>query len=236
MDDETTTPESVDTGVEQTQPVDVETTEAVETPEVDTEEQVEAAPESAEPSVDEDAELSEWASKKGLELDSDNTKKAAKMAREAEKAFHAKSQKASELEKAATTASDEIADSEAIRTGQDPELLRRLQRVEIKNTVSDFYESNPDARQYDALMGEIATERPHLAGDLDALYATAVVKSGGVAAVKSQGKREGLADLAHRQQAAVPRGNATTSGTPKGKDFKDLSISEMEKKLGFVRQ
>jgi hypothetical protein len=54
------------------------------------------------------------------------------------------------------------------------------------------------------------------------------MKSGGVAAVKSQGKREALESLAHKQQAAVPTGSATTSGQPKKKEFKDLSIKEME--------
>jgi hypothetical protein len=62
---------------------------------------------------------------------------------------------------------------------------------------------------YEPAMIDLLKTKPYLAGDLEALYASAVMKSGGVAAVKSQGKREALSDLAHKQQAAVPTGNAT---------------------------
>jgi hypothetical protein len=88
MEEETTTPAPVDTGVETTQPVEAVNTEAVITPAVATEEQT---TETTEPSDDE--QLNKWAESKGLELDSDNAKKAAKMAREAEKAMHSKARK-----------------------------------------------------------------------------------------------------------------------------------------------
>lgn len=147
------------------------------------------------------------------------------------------SSKASELEKSFVAKSDEIAEQVAETTGQDPETIKRLQRIEVKEAVRDFWDSNPDARKYEADMIKIVAERPHLAGDLDALYATAVIKSGGLDAVKSQGKREALENLAQKQQAAAPMGNATNSGTtPKSKPFNELSIAEMEAQLGFVRQ
>jgi plasmid maintenance system antidote protein VapI len=229
MEEETTTPAPVDTGVETTQPVEAVNTEAVITPAVATEEQT---TETTEPSDDE--QLNKWAESKGLELDSDNAKKAAKMAREAEKAMHSKAQKASELEKAAAAVSDADAVQVAEATGQDPELLKRLQAVETKERVRDFWSQDDIDRSYEPAMIDLLKTKPYLAGDLDALYATAVMKSGGVAAVKSQGKREALESLAHKQQAAVPTGSATTSGQPKKKEFKDLSIKEMENKLGFA--
>lgn len=145
--------------------------------------------------------------------------------------------KASELEKNITTQSDEHAEVVAEQTGQDPELLKRLQRVEVKSAVRDFWDQNPDAKQYEKQMVEILQEKPHLAGDLESLYASALVKSGGIETVKSQASRETLEKLAHKQQAAVPTGHATNSGTTtKEKPFKDLSIKEMEAKLGFVRR
>lgn len=234
MEEETTTPAAVETGVETpTQPVETEETAAVETPAAGTEEQTEAAPASA---SDEDAQLTDWAANKGLELDSDNARKAAKMAMEAEKEFHSKRQKASELEKATTVISDEDASATAQATGQDEALLQRLQRVEVKEAVRDFW-NNPDHDPaFESKMVEIVSQKPYLAADLDSLYAVAVMESGGVAAVKSQGKKEVLSDLAHKQQAAVPTGNATNRGTPKEKPFADLSIAEMEKKLGYIRR
>jgi len=233
MDEETTTPAPEETGADTAQPVTTETTAAEPTASATTEEQTTEAPEGA---PDEDAELSDWASKKGLELDSDNAKKAAKMAREAEKAMHQKAQKASELEKATVAISDEVAETSAAATGQDPELLKRLQAVETKEMVRDFWNQDGIDRKYEPAMIELLKTKPYLAGDLESLYAVAVQKSGGVAAVKSQGKREALESLAHTQQAAVPGGSATTKAAPRGKEFKDLSIAEMEKQLGFAKR
>lgn len=235
MEEETTTPVPAEEGAEPTaQPTEPETTEAVETTEPATEEQTEEAPASA--SEDDDAQLDKWAKSKGLELDSDNAKKAAKMAREAEKLAGRNGQRAGELEKAATQVSDEDASARAEATGQDPELIKRLQRVEVKEAVRDFWSQPGIDPAMEPKMVEILESKPYLAGDLESLYASAVYQSGGIAAVKSQAKKDTLSELAHKQQAAVPRGNANTSGTPKAKPFAELSIAEMEKQLGFARQ
>lgn len=205
MEDKTTTDVPVDNGVaEPTQPDYTEDTAAVDQTTSNTELQTETQ---SEPSEDE--QLDSWAQNKGLQLDSDNARKAAKMAREAERAMHAKGQRASELEKSLTQTSDSVAEEVAQSTGQDPELIRRLQRVEVRDTVRDFYDQNPDARELETEMIEELGRRPHLAGDLDALYA--VVKSKNLDAVKSQVKRETLQTLAQKQQAAVPTGNAVNS-------------------------
>lgn len=240
MEDDTTTNATAnDTGVStDTQPVEAAPAEAAtQATEQPIEEQAE---QTSEPS--EDDQLATWAEKKGLVLDSDNAKKAAKMAREAEKAMHSKAQRASELEKSLSTQSDDYAEQVAEQTGQDPELLKRLQRVEVKEAVRDFWNSpmadgeTPD-KSLEPTMIELLQTKPHLAGDLESLYATALVSSGKFGAAKSQGKREALESLAHKQQAAVPTGNATNSGvTSKEKPFAELSISEMEARLGTVRQ
>lgn len=235
MEDETTTPAAPATGVDETtQPVVDAPAAAVETKPESTEQKTEEDKQSS--ADDEDAQLESWAKNKGLELDSDNAKKAAKMARDSEKDFHAKRQKSTELEKATTAISDEDATTKAQATGQDPELLKRLQRVEVRESVRDFWNQDGIDKAYEPAMIEELKTKPYLAGDLESLYAVAVMKSGGVAAVKSQGKREALEDLAHKQQAAVPTGNATNTGSPKDKAFEDLSIKEMEKKLGFAKR
>lgn len=165
----------------------------------------------SEPS-EEDEQLTKFAETKGLVLDSDNAKKAAKMAMNAEKLMHTKSARASELERTMSSMGDDSAQRQAEVTGENPEVLKRVQRMEIKESIRDFWDSNPDAKQYESEMAKIAVESG-LYGSPEAIlkasYAIATMNNQG--AVKSQGKREALESLAHKQQAAVPMGNAVTS-------------------------
>jgi hypothetical protein len=221
--DETTTEATVDTGVTTIQGVQVDDQgTAVAQPEqteevaeaVDTTTETEQAPEvketSSEPSEEE--QLAKFAKTKGLELDSANAKKAAKMAMEAEKRMHQATGRATQLEKTMTTMSDESAEQVANVTGQDPEVLKRVQRMEVKDAIRDFWESNPGAREYQSEMATIATESGLYGSPesiLKASYALAMANNQN--AVRSQGKREALESLAHKQQAAVPRGSAVNS-------------------------
>lgn len=233
MEEKTTTEAPVETGAE-AQPETTEQAPAVEQttePEQQPKEQTKDEP-------SDDDQLSEFAKNKGLELDSENAKKAAKMAMEAERNMHKATGRAGELEKSMSTMSDDSAQQVAEATGQDPEVLKRLQRMEVKESIRDFWDANPNARKYEKEMATIATGSG-LMGSPDAIlkaaYAMAVANDQG--AVKSQGKREALESLAHKQQAAVPTGSATNSGvTPKEKPFEELSINEMESKLGFVNR
>lgn len=243
-DDNTTDEATLVTGADEAQPVDQELEPAADadtSSEPGESEQGDEAEESAEGEPQVDDKLQKYATSQGLDLDNPNAIKAARLAMENQSKVTKNYQKASELEKAAGAVSDEDAKARAEATGQDPELLSRLQRVEVKESVRDFWNTpnekgeRPDM-SFESSMVKLLETKPYLAGDLESLYATAVMKSGGVAAVKSQGKREALESLAHKQQAAVPAGSATTSATPKAKPFAELSIAEMEKKLGVVRQ
>lgn len=160
----------------------------------------------------EQEQLDHFAKTKGLTLDSENAIKAAKMAMNAEKLMHEKTVRASELEKTMSGMSDDSAQQVADATGQDPEILKRVQRMEVQGAIRDFWDQNPSARQYEAEMAKIAVESG-LYGTPDAIlkasYAMAVANNQN--AVKSQGKREALESLAHKQQAAVPTGNAVNS-------------------------
>lgn len=192
-----------------------ETTEQAEAVNQSTETQ---ATESNEPQADNSDDVTEFLKKKGIDTSNpeEALKKVADMARNAEKAMHDKARKASELERTLSTTSDEAAEEVAQYTGQDPEVLKRLQRVEVKETVRDFWASNPDAQAFEQEMIAELNTRPHLAGDLDALWA--VVKSKNADSIKSQAKKETLQSLAQKQQAAVPQGNAVQPngmGTPK---------------------
>ena len=166
--------------------------------------------ENDEPSTDE--QLDKFAQSKGLVLDSDNAKKAAKMAMNAEKLMHTKANKASELERTMSEMSDTAVDQMAEATGENPEYLKRLQRMEVKDSIREFWDKNPEAREYESEMAQIAVDAGLYGSPeaiLKATYAMAIANNQG--AVKSQGKREALESLAHKQQAAVPVGNAVNS-------------------------
>lgn len=219
-------------------PVKSEETTAEETVETKSESETGAA---ALPAKDEETQkLASFAKGQGIENVSDLTPREMSLLKSAydnKAEYERNRQKATELEKTMSTMSDETAQQVADATGQDPEVLKRLQRMEVKDAIRDFWDSNPDARKYQAEMSKIATESGLYGAPeaiLKAAYAIAVANNQGV--VKSQGKKEALESLAHKQQAAVPMGSATTSSLPKGKAFADLSIQEMEAKLGFVRR
>lgn len=206
--EETTTGAVEDQGAVIAQPEVTETSaEAVTT----TTEETTVSQETSEPSVDDN---SEWLKAKGIDpSDPEAINKLAKSAREAERAMHQKAQKASELEKSMSEMSDESAEQAAIQTGQDPELLKRVQRFEVKSSIRDFFDANPEAKKYETQMiEEMSTSG--LFGTPEAMlraaYAISVSKD--TDSVKSQAKRETLEKLAQKQQASVPTGNATNAG------------------------
>jgi hypothetical protein len=236
---DTTTDTPEETGAQVAQPESTEQVKAVEqqpaTAEESTSVETEVTQETAEPSSDDN---SEWFKSKGIDpTDPDAINKLAKSAREAERAMHSKSQKASELEKTMGEMSDSSAEQTAEATGQDPELLKRLQRIEVRDAKRDFFSSNPDASQYESQMAKIATEAGLYGSPesiMKAAYAMAKVSD---SSLSTKTKQDTLKSLAQKQQSAVPQGNAVTTGSsPQEKEFGSLSISEMESKLGFAKQ
>lgn len=107
---------------------------------------------------------------------------------------------------------DEYAEKQAAQTGQDPDVLKRLAATEVKLTVRDFFDANPDARDYEQTMVDELKTRPHLAGDLEALYAVARSKNPDL--LKSAGGRKALETLASKQQAAAVNGSAINPAPP----------------------
>jgi plasmid maintenance system antidote protein VapI len=221
MEDGTTTDAPVESGAQSIQGVQVddqgtavaqpEQTEPAPAVEETTEQPAEGEEEPSEPSAD---DTSEWLKNKGIDpSDPEAINKLAKSAREAERAMHSKAQKASELEKTMTEMSDASAEQIAQATGQDPEMVKRIQRIEVRDAKRTFFENNPGAAQYEGEMAKIATESG-LYGTAEAIMkaAYAIARSQDIDAVKSQAKRETLEGLAHKQQAAVPTGNAVSSG------------------------
>lgn len=249
MDNDTTTVQpDVQTGADNAQPVndastapaDVQPASEPSEPQQDAIPAEPQAPADSAPQVDD--KLQKYAQSQGLELDSPSAIKAATIAMKSQSEATRNYQRASELEKTVTGVSDQYAEAEARQTGQDPELLKTVRGLQVENAVNKFWNTPlpngqlPDKGLEQAMIKEVQA-KPYLAGDFESLYATAVFKSSSTDNVRSQAKRETLEELAHTQTAAVPRGNATNSSvTPGEKDFKDLSIAEMEKKLGFVNR
>lgn len=250
MVDTTTDEPTVDTGAVEALPETQETT-ADSTNEVSSSEstnegaETEAKAEEALPEADEGADkLASFAKGQGIEDVSElseREQKLLKVAYDNNAEFQRNRQKATELEKTLSTASDSYAEEVAGSTGQDPELLKRVQRVEVKDAVRDFWDSNPEARSLEKEMVQELQVRPHLAGDLEALYA--VVRSKNSEAVKSQVKQDTLKSLANKQQASVPSGNATSSTvssnkiTPQNVDsmVSKMSIEEYQKRLPEIQ-
>jgi len=124
-----------------------------------------------------------------------------------------KAQKASELEKSMTQLSDDSIEQYGAPQGSDPELLKRVQRFEIKDTIREFFDANPEAKQYEQNMIEEMTTSG-LMGSPEAMLkaAYAIAKSTSTTSDSSSVQRQTLENLAQKQQAAVPTGNATTTG------------------------
>ena len=198
-DQETTTEEVVDTGAE-AQPVEAAPTEAVQ--EDVSNDQAEAV----EPSDDNpqgfDEDTLNWLNAKGIDPSSPEAlSKVAKTAREAEKAMHSKANEASQLKKSM----ESVADQAAEETGENPMLVRLM----VKDTIRDFYDSNPEAKEFDKEIAEVVTQRPYLVNDLEAAYA--LVQKNNAPVLKEQGKKEALQSLASKQRTAAPTGSAVNS-------------------------
>lgn len=154
------------------------------------------------PDTSDDDEVKSWAEKKNLPLD--DPLKLAKMVRESEQKMH-QATKDTKL-KEAITAPKEVdqADTQAVWN-------ERLEQLEAKNSVTDFYLRNPEARSFDAQMAKEVQAKPYLAQDLDALYAVVRFNELNTDDIKSAGGREALENLAQRQKATAVKGNATNS-------------------------
>lgn len=206
MDEQTTTePAAVDPGASVAQPEPVDAGTAAETPQ---EPQTETLSETTEEPQDDN---SEWLKSKGIDPNTpEGQAKLAKSYRELERSFHDKSKKAAELERSMVSGFDDAVETEVAQgeiSGDDPRIA--IKRLEIKQNVRDFFDENPGAKAYEAEMVKIVQSKPHLSGDLDALYALAKVSDPSrEETLKSDGGRQALENLASKQRAAAPTGAA----------------------------
>lgn len=207
-----------DQGLAIPQPEETETAKAVEETSEETSQEPETKVE--EPST-EDNSLAKFFKDKGIDPKSPEAlEKVAEMAINAEKVMHSKAQKASELEKALDTGITEEAAAQGLSDDERLDIVR----IKTKLGVREFFDNNPEAKPYEQAMIQELTTKPHLAGDLESLYANAVVRSG---KLQSQGRKEALESLAHKQTAAVPKGNAVTSDLSAGSAITPQNVDQM---------
>lgn len=145
----------------------------------------------------------EWAKKKGLEINPDNPNeiKLAQMQREAEKKMH-------EATQAKMQPPDEVP-----LTGNEgiDEVITRQNVADMKLYVRDWFDANPDMKDYRNELSRIAQERPWLQ-DMDDVKAHFLADPARIELLKKQGGREALTNLAQKQQAVPPQAGATNSG------------------------
>jgi hypothetical protein len=239
-DNTTTEQQAVDTGAETALPVE-QTEDTADKSSDDVTSTEETGAEEALPESED--KLASFAKGQGIENVaelSEREQKLLKVAYDNNAEFQRSRQKATQLEKTMTTMSDEAVEQYGETSGQDVEVIKRLQRMEVKDSLREFWDTNPDAKKYEKQMAEIAVNSG-LSGTPGAILeaAYAIAQSRDVAGVKSQAKRATLESLAQKQQAAVPTGNATTSGvsssalTPQNVDkmVANMSLEEYQRRL-----
>lgn len=235
MDDETTTNAPDDQGGIQNingvaiddqgmaipQPDVSEPAEAVEETPIET--PAEGETEAIEPSAEQEApvdDTSEWLKNKGIDpTDPEAINKLAKSAREAEKAMHRNAERRSELEKAAKITDDQIVPD---ATPEQRDNIR-MRNLELRYDIQQWKLENQEKLAHEADMVKILSDpnKRLLVQEglltLDDVYSMARGTGSDESSIKSQGGQEALQKLAQKQQAAVPRGNAVTSGTTSSK-------------------
>lgn len=218
MDDQNTTTddESVDTGAEALPETQSESAEEVTSE--STEDSSEGA-DAAQPETDD--KLKKFADSKGISLDTESEIKSAKIALNSQQEFTRKRQTNSKLEKAM----DEGITQEVEARGLSDDDRVDIARLKAKMTVRDFWDSNPDAKTYEPQMVKILQSKPHLAGDLESLFAVALRDGGNTETLKSEGGRRALESLASKQRATSPTGSAISSA-PSSKTITRAEINQ----------
>lgn len=150
----------------------------------------------------------EWAKKVGVDLDDPNAvKQLAKIARDNQKAAR------QSLRETAST---------AVETGNSAD--DTVRRLEVKDMIRDFKDglreqgmTKDQIDEIDAQMAEVAIQRPHLVGDLDALYAVSQSSNTKAAlkAAEERGRAAAAAQIARSSAATSPRGNASSGNLSK---------------------
>jgi hypothetical protein len=223
MDEQPITPDNVvDTGAEDALPVETNDNGAA----LAAQEQKDSQPQGGEETPVPDAEdkLKSFAKGVGIEDITDLSErelKLLKVAKDNQAEFQRKAQESSELKKTVSgDAQQAIADAVNDGTVDDAQLaLAQVAAMRLESSVDKFFNSNPDAKPYEAEMVRTITDRPEIGvlvrqGSLSVNDLYAMVRGGDqkiVQEAKTQGGKEALQQLANKQIAKAVPGSATTS-------------------------
>lgn len=174
----------------------------------------------------------------------DRERKALKIAHDNVKAFRTKEQK-DELRKATEDINDpkDVRDNEELSDAEKREIQRDMEIAQLRaaQRTRDFYDSNPQAKEYDKEMGQLIKEEQekhgtaaarYLAQDLERLYILAKARRGNddSDAAREAGRREERELLRKRQEGSADSSHSTQPNAPKTKVTRDWLASEYDPK------
>lgn len=152
-----------------------------------------------------DSEIVEWAKKKGIEINPENPNevKLARLQLENDRRFHEAQQ-----------AKPKITPPELIAEAEDPVLNTVIQKQNEADTriyVRDWFDANPEMKEYRDQLMEIASRRPYL-NDLDDVAAHLYRDPKFISKIREEGGRHALENLAQKQSAVSPQSSASNTG------------------------
>lgn len=212
MEEETTTDSTTTTGADEAQPGGAGADSAVTTDESTT-----TTTDDSQAAGAADDNLT-FLQSKGVDLSTpEGQAKAAQSWREAEKAMHNSTTKASELQKAL----DKPTPGTSTEIQDDPvkNLTAEVQALKMTQSVTTFWATNPDAKAYEPAMTAIVTDNPTIGAlvksgylQLNDLYQMARGADPKLTEnLKTEGGREALQRVADKQQGKAVQGQATSS-------------------------
>jgi len=178
-------------------------TPADETSTSPTDQPSEQAAEEAPASDKTDEEIQAWAEKKGLKIDPSNPNevKLARMQLDNERRFHEERN----AQKVTVNPPEEVP-----LTGNESmdEVIARQNKTDMQLYVRDWFDANPDMKDYRTELAQIANDRPWLQ-NMDDVKAHFLADPSRAEQLKREGGREALTNLAQKQQNVPPTANAT---------------------------
>lgn len=153
--------------------------------------------------TDTDADIVAWAEKKGLTIDPNNPNevKLAKMQLDNDRRFHEAQQK------------PKVQPPELLDSAEDPAIDAVIQRQndsEVKLYVRDWFDANPEMKEYRENLMQIASDRPYLT-DMDDVAAHLYRDPQFVSKTRAEGGRQALENLAQKQSAVPPQASASNT-------------------------
>ena len=167
-----------------------------------------------------DEDIAAWSEKKGLKINPDNPNEVrlARMQLEAERKMH-------EANQTKTV----VPPPELLPESEDPafnSVIDRQNATELKLYVRDWFDANPEMKQYRAELTKIAAERPYLT-DMEDVAAHLYRDPAFTSKLKNEGGREALTNLAQKQQQIPPSSGATNSGVYQATTITPQNVAQM---------